>query len=128
MLFWKTALKQFRSSSCYTLHSTHNFCEGPQPQWPNIAICRPKVLRPCYVWGSHRFRSSSCYTLHSTHNFCEGPQPQWPNIAICRPKVLRPYYVWGSHRYHCFYCITTVSITRLCLLCGNIWRAFTWVK
>ena len=75
-----------------------------------------------------QFKSSSWYTLPSAHNFCERPQPQRPNIAICRTKVLRPCYLWGSLRYQCFYYITTVSITRLCLLCGNIWRAFDWEK
>ena len=55
MLFWKITLKQFRSSSSYTQPYIHNFCEGPQPQRLNIALCRPTVLRPCYVWESHKY-------------------------------------------------------------------------
>ena len=55
MLFWKITLKQFRSSSSYTQPNTHNFCEGPQPQRPNIALCRPTVLRHCYVWESNKY-------------------------------------------------------------------------
>ena len=39
-------MKQFRSSSWYTLPSTHKFCAGPQPEKPNIAIFDLKFLDP----------------------------------------------------------------------------------
>ena len=67
MLFWKIALKQFRSSSWYTLPSTHNFCEGPQPQGLNTAIFRPKILRPCYIWGSVGMSASIILPLLLLH-------------------------------------------------------------
>ena len=83
----------------------------------------------CYfkksLWSSSDLLLDIPYLILTTSS---QPQPQRSNIVICRPKVHRPCYVWGSHTYHCFYYITTVSITRLCLFYGNIWRACNWEK
>ena len=69
-IFWKILEYFERFSSWYTLSSTPKFCEGPQPQRSNITICRPKVLRPCYVWGSHRYHCFYYITTVSITLLC----------------------------------------------------------